>query len=185
MDTARVYIQIGFEHILPLGFDHILFVLSLFLLSTNLKTLIWQATAFTIAHSITLALATFDLIKIPSSIVEPSIALSILVVALENIFTDRIRASRIIIIFIFGLVHGLGFAGALTWLGVPKDQFLIALLSFNIGVELAQITVIFIAWYLIAVWFQKKPWYRKRIVIPASALIAGTALFWMVQRIFQ
>jgi HupE / UreJ protein len=119
-DAAFLYLKLGFEHILPLGLDHILFVLSLYLLSPKLKPVLWQATAFTIAHSITLGLAMFNVITPPAAIVEPIIALSILYVALENIFSPGLKKSRIGIIFLFGLVHGMGFANALGELGLPQ-----------------------------------------------------------------
>lgn len=184
MNTAGIYLQLGFEHILPLGIDHILFVVCLFLLSNNLKTLIWQATVFTIAHSITLAIAALKLISISPHIIEPIIALSIVIVALENIFITKLKPSRIILVFTFGLVHGLGFASALTDLGLPQNQFFISLLSFNMGVELGQLTVILIAWFLIGKWFSEKEWYRKRVTIPASLIIAGIATYWTIERIF-
>jgi hypothetical protein len=182
--AALVYLGLGYQHILPLGFDHILFVLSLFLLSPRLKPVLWQATAFTIAHSVTLGLAMYHVIKPPSNIVEPLIALSILYVALENIFSPRLKASRIGVVFLFGLVHGMGFAGALGKLGLPQNAYLISLVMFNLGVELGQITVILTAYFLLARRFGQKPYYRKRIVIPLSILIAVVAGFWTVQRIF-
>ena len=182
--AALVYLKLGYQHILPLGFDHILFVLSLFLLSPRLKPVLWQATAFTIAHSVTLGLAMYHVIKPPSNIVEPLIALSILYVALENIFSPRLKASRIGVVFLFGLVHGLGFAGALGKLGLPQNAYLISLVMFNLGVELGQITVILTAYFLLARPFGQKPYYRTRVVIPLSILIAVIAAFWTVQRIF-
>src|ERR1700761_4976064 len=147
-DVAFIYLQLGFTHIIPLGIDHILFVLSLFLLNTKLKSIIWQATAFTVAHSITLGLAMYGVISTPSYIVEPIIALSIMFVAIENIITDKLKPTRILIVFAFGLIHGLGFAGVLTELGLPQKHFLNALITFNIGVELGQISVILAAWLL-------------------------------------
>jgi HupE / UreJ protein len=183
-DAAVLYLVLGYKHILPLGFDHILFVLSLFLLSPKLKPVLLQATAFTIAHSVTLGLAMYNVIKIPSSIIEPLIALSIMYVALENIFSPRLKTSRIGVVFIFGLVHGLGFAGALGSLGLPQNAFLISLIMFNVGVELGQITVILLAYFVLAKWFSQKPYYRKAIVIPLSAAIATIAAVLAVQRIF-
>jgi hypothetical protein len=183
-DAALVYLQLGYQHILPLGFDHILFVLSLFLLSPKLKPVLWQATAFTIAHSVTLGLAMYHVINPPTRIVEPLIALSILYVALENIFSPRLKASRVGVVFLFGLVHGLGFAGALGQLGLPPNAYLLSLVMFNVGVELGQMTVILLAYFLLARWFGRQPYYRKRIVIPLSVMIAGIAAFWTVQRIF-
>jgi len=182
--AALVYLGLGYQHILPLGFDHILFILSLFLLSPKLKPLLWQATAFTVAHSITLGLAMYHVITPPAKIVEPVIALSILYVALENIFSPKLKRSRIGVVFLFGLVHGMGFAGALGHLGLPKDAYLTCLVMFNAGVELGQLTVILTAYFLLAKWFGNKPYYRKYIVIPLSVMIAIIAGFWTVQRLF-
>ena len=182
-DAALIYLQLGYTHILPLGFDHILFVLSLFLLSPKLKPVLWQATAFTIAHSVTLGLAMYHIITPPAKIVEPLIALSIMYVALENIFSPRLKTSRIAVVFLFGLVHGLGFAGALGQLGLPQNSYLLSLVMFNVGVELGQLTVILLAYFLLAKWFGKKSYYRKAIVIPLSIIIAAIACFWTVQRI--
>ena len=181
-DAAWVYLKLGYTHILPLGLDHILFVLSLFLLSPKLKPLLWQATAFTIAHSVTLGLAMYQIITPPAGIVEPLIALSILYVSLENIISPRLKASRIGVVFLFGLIHGMGFAGALGQLGLPQNAYLLSLVMFNIGVELGQMTIILLAYFLLAKWFGNKPWYRKRIVIPISAGIAVTACIWTIQR---
>jgi hypothetical protein len=182
-DAAFVYMELGYNHILPLGLDHILFVLSLFLLSPKLKPVLWQATAFTVAHSITLGLAMYHIISPPANIVEPLIALSILYVALENIVSPRLKPSRIGVVFLFGLVHGLGFAGALGQLGLPVNAYLISLLMFNAGVELGQLTIILLAYFLMAKWFGNKSYYRNRIVIPVSAFIVVVAGFWTAQRI--
>ncbi len=183
-DAAILYIQLGFEHILPLGLDHILFVLSLFLLNPKLKSILWQATAFTIAHTVTLGLSMYKIIEPPTNIIEPLIAISILYVALENIFSTRLKASRISVVFIFGLVHGMGFASALGQLGLPPNSYFSSLLMFNVGVELGQITVILSAWFLLAKWFSNKPYYRQRIVIPISMLICIVAAYWSVERLF-
>lgn len=183
-DVAFIYMQLGYTHILPLGLDHILFVLCLFLLNPTLKPILWQATAFTVAHTITLGLAMYEVIKPPTNIVEPIIALSILYVALENIFSQKLKVSRIGIVFLFGLIHGMGFAGALTELGLPKNGYFTSLIMFNLGVELGQITVILAAFFLLAKPFGNKPYYRKRIVVPLSCIIAAIALYWTVERIF-
>jgi hypothetical protein len=182
-DIALIYLQLGFTHIFPFGFDHILFILSLFLLSPKLKPILWQATAFTVAHSITLSLAMYRTINVPAGIIEPLIALSILYVALENIISPRFKKARIGIVFLFGLIHGLGFAGALGQLGLPKNSYLLSLLMFNLGVELGQVAVILLAYFLLAKWFKDKPYYRKAIVIPLSVLIAVIAACWTIGRI--
>ena len=183
-DAAWLYLLLGFKHILPLGFDHILFVLSLFLLSPKLKPILWQSTAFTLAHTVTLGLAMYGIIKPSPAIVEPLIALSILYVALENVFSPRLKASRIIVVFLFGLIHGMGFAGVLQELGLPEKSYLSSLVMFNVGVEAGQLAIILAAWFLVARWFKNPALYRKYVVIPLSVIIALTALFWTIQRIF-
>lgn len=181
--TAALYLKLGFEHILPKGLDHILFVLALFFASTRLKPLFIQISVFTIAHTITLGLAAAGWIKAPGVFVEPLIAISIAFVAVENLLVKELTPWRPLVVFGFGLFHGLGFASVLIDLGLPDDQFLTALVGFNIGVELGQISIVLAAWWLLRWWFLK-PWYRKRIAMPASFLIALTGLWWAVQRIF-
>lgn len=182
-DAAIVYLKLGFQHIIPLGFDHILFVLSLFLLSPKLKTIMWQSLAFTAAHSVTLSLAMYNFIKPSSQVVEPLIALSIMFVALENIISPKLKASRIGIVFLFGLIHGMGFAGALQEMGLPDNSYLMSLVMFNIGVELGQLAIILSAFFLVAKWIGDKPIYRKAVVIPLSLIIAIIAAYWTVVRI--
>ena len=182
-DAAILYLKLGFTHILPLGFDHILFVLSLFLLSPKLKPVLWQATAFTVAHSITLGLAMFHVITPSSQIVEPIIALSIMYVALENIISPHLKRSRIGIVFLFGLVHGMGFANALGELGLPQNSYLSSLIMFNVGVELGQLAVILSAFFLFGKWFGNKSIHRKAIVVPLSVLITLMAGYWTVERL--
>ena len=177
------YIVVGFHHIIPEGTDHILFVLGLFLFSARLGPLLWQVSAFTVAHSITLGLALYGVVRLPSSITEPLIAASIVFVAVENIFTKEIKPWRYAVVFCFGLVHGLGFASAFADVGLPRENFLIGLVGFNLGVECGQLAVIAGA-FLAVGWFRHKPWYRRVIVIPASSVIALIALFWTVERIF-
>ncbi len=181
--VLRQYLVLGFTHIVPEGLDHILFVLSLFLLSLRIKPLLMQVTAFTVAHSVTLGLAMAGVVSLPSSIVEPAIALSIAWMAIENILTDRCRPTRTVTVFLFGLLHGLGFAGVLAELGTPSERFAPALAAFNVGVELGQLSVVGTAMLLIGWPLGRRRWYRKYVVIPASALIALTGLYWTVERI--
>ncbi len=143
--TFLAYIPVGFDHIVPLGLDHILFVLGLFFLSTRMRPLLWQVSAFTLAHTITLALAGLGWVSVPGSIVEPLIALSIVYVAFENIFTDGLSRWRPFVIFGFGLLHGLGFASVLAEFGLPENAFVPALIGFNVGVEFGQLAVIAVA----------------------------------------
>jgi len=184
MGVGLVYLKLGFTHIIPNGYDHLLFVLSLFFLSPRLSTVLWQATAFTVAHSITLGLAMYGYIKPLPAVIEPIIALSIFFVAVENLLVDKLKPGRIVIIFLFGLVHGMGFASALTELGLPPAGYLNSLLSFNSGVELGQVTVILGAWLLLGKWFSQRAWYRHRVVNPASMTIALVALYWTLERTF-
>lgn len=176
------FLWLGFTHILPEGTDHILFVLGLFFFSTLLRPLLLQITAFTIAHSITLGLSLLGVFSLPAAVVEPLIALSIIIVAVENIFFRKMRPSRFLVVFAFGLVHGLGFAGVLKGLGLPEGQFFKVLFSFNLGVELGQLAVIAMASAL-TVWMWRRPWYFRRVVVPVSTLIAGVGLFWFIQRL--
>lgn len=178
---AWQYLVLGFEHILPLGLDHILFVVGLFLLSTRWRPLLWQVSAFTVAHTLTLALSMLDVVRLSSDIVEPLIALSIAYVAIENLCTTRLHVWRPAIVFGFGLLHGLGFAGVLSELGLPDGRFATALVSFNVGVEMGQLAVIAL-WFVAVGWCRRADWYRRRVVVPASCLIAATGLFWTVER---
>ncbi len=178
------YLKIGFAHIIPKGLDHILFVVGLFLLGAALRPLFIQITSFTLAHTITLALGTTGIIQLSPSIVEPLIAASIIYVAIENIISDRLQRWRPVIVFCFGLLHGLGFAGVLSEIGIASGFFFTALISFNLGVEFGQICVILICFLLVGFWFRHKPWYRQRITIPGSLVVGAFGLFWFVERVF-
>ena len=181
--TAWRYFILGFTHIVPHGFDHVLFVLGIFLLSGRARPVLWQVSAFTVAHSITLALSMYGVIAVSPALVEPLIALSIAYVALENIFSSDLRSWRVALVFAFGLLHGMGFAGALKELGLPRADFLTALLTFNAGVEAGQLTVIAAAFLLVGWQWGTRGWYRRRIVVPASALIACMAVYWTFERL--
>jgi len=183
LQIAKQYLIIGYGHVIPQGFDHILFILSIFFLNSRVKSVIIQCSIFTIAHSLTLGLAAAGYIIPNPQIVEPLIALSILFAAIENLFHQRINAWRLIIIFLFGLVHGMGFASALKDVGIPPAHFISSLLFFNIGVELGQITIILAAYFLVSKWFSDKQWYKKGIVYPISSIIACIALYWTIERI--
>jgi len=178
------YIGVGFIHIIPKGLDHILFVLGLFFLSMQMRPLIAQVTVFTVAHTITLALASLGYVSISPAIVEPLIAASIVYVAVENIFTNRITWWRPIVIFGFGLLHGLGFASVLGEFGLAPGRFVAGLVGFNVGVEVGQLTVIALAFIAVGYWFGKKPWYRASISTPASVFIAIIGAYWSIQRVF-
>jgi hydrogenase/urease accessory protein HupE len=181
---VMVYLYQGIIHIIPQGLDHILFVIALFLLSTRIASLLWQVTAFTLAHTITLLMASYGLVSLPASIVEPLIAFSIVFVAVENIFHSKLQAWRIVLVFAFGLLHGLGFASVLVDFGLPESQLIMSLISFNIGVEIGQLLVI-LGCFLLVGWFRQYSWYRKSIIIPGSAMIALTGLYWTISRVSE
>jgi len=182
-EVVLSYIFIGFEHIVPKGTDHILFIVGIFLLSTRMKPLLWQVTMFTVAHTLTLALSMKGIISLPANIVEPLIALSIAYIGIENIFAHSLHKSRLVLVFLFGLLHGMGFAGVLAEFGMPPNAFATALISFNVGVELGQIAVIMVAYLAVGIWFRAKPWYHQRITVPASLMISVIGLYWTWDRI--
>ena len=183
-EVVWFYFALGFKHIIPSGVDHILFVVSLCLLSTNIKTIFWQATAFTVAHSITLALSMKNIIVAPGAVVEPIIALSIVFVAIENMLLTELKAWRILIVFLFGLIHGMGFASSLNEIGLPVGKFYTSVIAFNAGVEVGQITIITAMFACLIIPLRKKKWYRVGVVYPISSVIAIIATFWTIQRIF-
>lgn len=180
----RQYLALGFTHILPLGLDHILFVLGLFLLSARWKPLLAQISAFTAAHTLTLALTVYGVVSLPARVVEPLIALSIVYVAVENVLAPALKPWRVALVFGFGLLHGMGFAGVLRELGLPRSEFLTGVLSFNAGVEAGQLTVVALAFLALRLPWGAAPWYRRRIAVPASLAIAATGLWWSIERIF-
>lgn len=199
VEVIASYIVIGFEHIVPKGLDHILFILGLFLLANNWRPLLWQVTMFTVAHTITLALAMNQVIELPATIVEPLIALSIAYVGIENLYANKLYQSRLILVFVFGLLHGLGFASVLTDFGMPENDFAVALISFNVGVELGQIAVISAAFVLIGCFFwltfrrecfnlfafdsNVQQNYRNYVIQPGSILIALIGIYWFIERL--
>ncbi|MEM6887307.1 MAG: HupE/UreJ family protein [Pseudomonadota bacterium] len=194
------YIPVGFDHILPKGLDHILFVLGLFFLSTRWGPLLWQISAFTLAHTVTLALGALGLVNVPGSIVEPLIAASIVYVAIENVFMQgKLSRWRPLFILGFGLLHGLGFASVLSDFGLPEDQFIPALIGFNVGVELGQLTVIALAALLLMLCVRlarranlpeaeeaaaSYPVMFRAVSLPASLTIAGIGAYWSIERVF-
>jgi hydrogenase/urease accessory protein HupE len=176
-----LYLRLGFHHIVPEGADHILFVLGLFFLGITWRKLLSQTTVFTIAHATTLFLSTYGVFSLPSRFVEPMIAGSIAFIAIENIVKPRLGWGRLAIVFGFGLIHGLGFASSLSDIPFPKRDFIVALLGFNVGVDCGQLFVIALA-FLAVGWFRNKPWFRRRIAVPCSCVIAAVGLYWAVDR---
>jgi len=176
-----LYLRLGFHHIVPEGADHILFVLGLFFLGITWRKLLSQTTVFTIAHATTLFLSTYGVFSLPSRFVEPMIAGSIAFIAVENIVKPRLGWGRLAIVFGFGLIHGLGFASSLSDIPFPKRDFIVALLGFNVGVDCGQLFVIALA-FLAVGWFRNEPWFRRRIAVPCSCVIAAVGLYWAVDR---
>ncbi len=184
LNSFSKFFVLGVQHIIPKGLDHILFIFGLFLFSTSLKKLITQITIFTIAHSITLIFVSLSLMKINPQIVEPIIALSIFYVGLENIFKNYIKEYlRYVIILFFGLLHGLGFALVLSDIGYRSSDLFINLISFNIGIEVAQISIVLILYLLITINFANNKNYRIFFQIPSSMLISTIGLYWFLERI--
>lgn len=173
------YFVLGIEHILT-GYDHLIFLLSLVLIASRFKDALKIVTAFTIAHSITLFLAASGRIQVISSWVEALIALTICYVAVENLFVQKAKW-RWILTALFGLIHGMGFAGALAETGLPKENLIGTLLTFHLGVEAGQLMILCLLLPLL-IWLRKFPWYRK-MMISTSCLIFVLAFYWLIQRL--
>lgn len=183
LQTFLRYIPVGFDHIVPKGLDHILFVLGLFFFSTRLRPLLTQISAFTLAHTITLAAAALGYVRVPAAVVEPVIAASIVFIAVENILSKGESRLRPLLVFCFGLLHGLGFASVLGEFGLPDDGFLAALIGFNIGVEIGQIAVIAAAYALLIYWVRAPSPHFAKISFVASIAIAVVGAYWFGERI--
>jgi hydrogenase/urease accessory protein HupE len=186
--VIATFIGEGVHHIF-IGPDHILFVIALVLLGGRLASQVKIITAFTVAHSITLVLATLDIVHLPSRLVESVIALSIVVVGLHDLWRlqrgqqPAARDPRMLLAFVFGLVHGFGFASVLTQLDLPRQALAWSLAAFNIGVEIGQITILLIAAPLIAALLRYAPPRAAKAVLTATAsgvVVAGG--YWLVQR---
>ena len=189
LSTVWLYVTIGVGHILPGGVDHILFVLALLLGSTRLRSLVLQVTMFTLAHSVTLGMAAAGWLSLNSAWVEALIAISIAFVAVENLVPKLAPKSRLPVVFLFGLLHGLGFAGFFGQLRLPDNQFFAGLIGFNVGVEIGQIGFLLLA---LAITVRVRDWlgrtettdnYRHYVVVPASIAIALIGLVWTVERL--
>ncbi|HSF14032.1 MAG TPA: HupE/UreJ family protein [Vicinamibacteria bacterium] len=181
IEVSWRYFRLGVSHIVPDGLDHLLFVFGLFLLTPRLGSLLFQVSAFTLAHTLTLALSSYGVVRLAPSVVEPLIAVSIAYVAVENVLTPKLTVWRPLVVFGFGLLHGMGFAGVLGELGLPRRDFLLGLLSFNAGVEAGQLIVL-VAAFVIVGSFRNQPWYRSRLTVPLSLVIAAVGLVWTVER---
>ena len=178
------YFILGIQHIIPKGLDHILFIVGLFFFSVTLRPLLIQVTMFTIAHSITLIFVSVSYINVNPLIVEPIIALSIAYVGIENIFKQYVKEYlRYIIIFFFGLLHGLGFALVLSDIGYQSSKLILNLISFNLGIEAAQIFIILFLYILLGIKFSNKKYYKYIFQVPVSLFIALVGIYWFFERI--
>ena len=195
---------LGFTHIVPKGLDHILFVLGLFLLSpavprwprtrnqepgtrnpapNGFSHLIWQVSAFTVAHTFTLGLSLYGVVQAPDDVIEPLIALSVAYVGVENLLTSRLHPWRVIVVFAFGLLHGLGFAGAISELPYSQADLLGMLVSFNAGVELGQLAVIAAAAIVMRIVLSSRQSWQRPATQVASAGVGMMGLLWTIERI--
>ncbi|WP_088831111.1 HupE/UreJ family protein [Paenibacillus tyrfis] len=174
------FFTLGMSHILT-GYDHLLFLFSLLIARQTFKQYAAMITAFTIAHSITLSLTVFGLIDVPPAIVEPAIALSICYVALDNMIRNQV-SYRWVLTFLFGLVHGMGFADVLKEMDIPRSELAVDLISFNIGIETVQVTMVAILLPLLGLLHRWK--YSKRAVFAGSATALALGGIWLVERLF-
>jgi len=186
---AGAFVGHGIEHILG-GYDHLLFVLALLLIVRNTRTLIWTITAFTLAHSITLALATLGLVHVPRPPVEAAIAFSIVLLASEIVRVRRGESSVTVrwpwvIAFCFGLLHGFGFAGALSEIGLPRGDIPLALFAFNVGVEVGQLAFVGVALGTLSIArrFANLNFVKRHVTQVAPYAIGAVAGFWFVERV--
>jgi hypothetical protein len=190
LEIAKTYTWLGITHIL-LGFDHILFVFALLLIVKNMRRLLWTVTAFTLAHSITMVLATLGIVYIPQAPVEAIIALSILFLAMEIMHEKQGKVGLTshypwLIAFIFGLLHGFGFAGALAEIGLPQQAITLALIFFNVGVEIGQL--MFIATVVLTLAVLQRFIYPKvldRFQTAVVYLMGGLSSFWLIERVLS
>ncbi len=187
-DNVGTFMEFGYQHILPQGMDHVLFVVALYLNARNWPSLITQVTTFTLAHTITLGLAATGILSAPMQIIEPLIALSITVLAIEAILFEGGTAWRLLVVFAFGLLHGLGF-GSVMQVYLENADLSASLVGITLGVELGHLTVLVatgLAAFLVqlALKTANRPGlYRPAFVIPVAVLIAATGVFWTLQRV--
>jgi len=183
--TQRFYqfVSIGFDHVIPLGWDHILFIVGMALSSLMWRKLLLLVTTFTLAHTLTLGLAMAGVVEVSARIIEPLIAFSIAYVAIENLLVKQSIKRKSIIVFLFGLVHGLGFATMLKEFEMAPDSFVTTLIGFNVGVELAQIVIVLGVVSVLLTLRKLKLNYRQLAVIPASIVIALIGVWWGVERL--
>ena len=192
LDVVSNYLYSGIIHIIPFGLDHMLFVLALLAMSISVRPLLLQISLFTVAHTVTLALASLKIISFSVPLVETLIAVSIAYVGLDNLLNPNQRPQnnsgqkvgrlRAVIIFGFGLLHGLGFATVLQDFGLPEASFAVGLISFNIGVEVGQIVTILPIWVVLGLFRLNPHQFRRWFQVPVSLIILAISLFWIYER---
>jgi hydrogenase/urease accessory protein HupE len=182
--VVRTFVAQGVHHIF-IGPDHILFIVGLLLLGGGLGRLLKIVTAFTVAHSITLAFATLHVVNPPARLIEPAIALSIVYIGVETLLAlERERDWRAVIAFVFGLIHGFGFASVLAEFGLPRAALGWSLASFNIGVEIGQVCIVLAIAPVLAFLGARSPLVARRVATVGSAIIIAAGSYWFVQRVF-
>ena len=184
-DVTRLiqFTSIGFDHVIPKGWDHILFIVGMALSSLLWRRLLLLVSAFTLAHTITLGLAMYGVVEISAKIIEPLIALSIAYIAIENLSKHQHLKRKTIAVFLFGLIHGLGFASMLKSFEMATENFLVTLIGFNIGVEIAQLAIVLTVVVLLLLLRLFKINYRVVAIVPISVLISIVGVYWAVERL--
>jgi hydrogenase/urease accessory protein HupE len=181
--VIRKFLPSGIHHIL-IGPDHLLFLVGLLLLGGPIRRLILVVTAFTVAHSVTLTLAALNILSPPASIIEPAIALSIVYVGIDNLMVQGGRDVRAIIAFVFGFIHGFGFANVLREMDLPPQALGWSLFSFNLGVEVGQLVVVVLVASLLAALRQRSPAAGRQVALAGSVVVIAAGAFWFVERVF-
>lgn len=183
MAVLGTFIPSGVHHIM-IGPDHILFIIGLILLGGTLKRLAIIVTSFTIGHSVTLSLAALNIVMVPASVIEPLIALSIVVVGADNLMRGEGRDFRAVLAFVFGLIHGFGFAYVLREFGLPDGQLALSLFAFNIGVEIGQLVIVLVVGYILHLIRQRSQKLARQIATIGSLAVIAAGAYWFVDRVF-
>ncbi|MEQ1910177.1 MAG: HupE/UreJ family protein [Vicinamibacterales bacterium] len=173
------YVTVGYRHILPAGFDHVLLIIGLCLLGSQIRPVLEQIAVFAVAHALVMALAVYGLVSVPTRSVEPLFGLMIAFVGIENVLTQAVSVWRVALVLVSGLVHGVGMAGTLTKLPLPSADRMVALIGVNVGIDAGQLTIVALV-ALVVIWWRNRSWYRARVVVPVSLAIAAAGLFWTV-----
>ena len=181
--VIRRFLPSGIHHIL-IGPDHLLFLVGLLLLGGSLRRLILVVTAFTVAHSVTLTLAALNILSPPASVIEPAIALSIVYVGIDNLMVRGGRDMRAVIAFVFGFIHGFGFANVLREMDLPPRALGWSLFSFNLGVEVGQLVVVVLVASALAALRKRSPSAGRLVAVAGSAVVIAAGAFWFVERVF-